>query len=139
MHRQRAEIGVLAFQHHLLDRRILGFDLHRLDRIREPLRQLRHQAGLIGVERQRQPLARRHHVANQLRLLRTDRLEPYRARVAFQHRGNVDEIDRLVVNVALAELHQPLDKAAQAEAFGVGGGHARQLPWHLLSVAGYIA
>ena len=43
-------------------------------------------------------------------------------------RGDVDEVDRLVVHLAFAELHQPFDKAAQAEPFGIGGGHRRP-PW----------
>ena len=42
-------------------------------------------------------------------------------------RADVDEIDRLVVDLAFAKLHQALDEAAEAEAFGVGGGHAVSL------------
>ena len=85
MHRQRAEIGVLALQHHLLHRRVGGRDLHRLVRIGEPLGDRRQQARLVGVERQRQPLARAHDVADQFGLLRPDRLEPGRARIAVEH------------------------------------------------------
>ena len=36
-------------------------------------------------------------------------------------RADVDQIDRLVVDVAFALLHQLLDETAQAELFGVGG------------------
>ncbi len=34
------------------------------------------------------------------------------------------EIDRLVVHLAFAELHQPLDEAAEAETLGIDGSHA---------------
>jgi hypothetical protein len=126
MHRQRAEIGLLALQHHLLHRGVRRRDLHRLVRTGETLRDRREQPCLVGVERKRKTLARSHDVADQLGLLRADRLEPGRARIAVQHGADLDQIDRLVVHLAFAELHQTLDVAAEAETFGVGS-HA--VPW----------
>ena len=64
-----------------------------------------------------------HHVADQFGVLRADVAEPDRLRIAVEHGGDVDQIDRRVVDDALALLHQPLDEAAQAEFFGVGLGH----------------
>ena len=37
-------------------------------------------------------------------------------------RGDVHEIDRLVVHLAFAELDQPLDETAQPKRFDVGRG-----------------
>ena len=84
------------------------------------------QPCLVGVERERQALARAHDVADQLGLLGPDRLEPGRARIAVEHRADVDQIDRLVVDLAFAKLHQALDVAAKTESFGVGS-HAVSL------------
>ena len=70
MHRQRAEVGRLAFQHHLLNRRILGRNLDRLVRTGEPLGDRGKKPRRICVERQREPLAGAHDIADQLGLLR---------------------------------------------------------------------
>jgi len=51
MHRQRAEIGRLAFQHNLLHRRVLGRNLHRLVRTSEPFGDGGEKPGFVGVER----------------------------------------------------------------------------------------
>jgi hypothetical protein len=45
--------------------------------------------------------------------------------IAIEHRGHVDEVDRIVVHDAFAFLHELLDEAAQTEFFGVGSGHDR--------------
>ena len=127
MHRQRTKIGLLALQHHLLHRSVLGRDFHWLVRIREPSSDRRKQPALVGVERERQSLARSHNVADQLCFFRSDRLEPGRARVAVEHLADVDQIDRLVVDLAFTELHEALDKAAETETLGIDGRHEYSL------------
>src|SRR5262245_15305648 len=89
----------------------------------QPLPQRRRKARLVGVERRGKAASRPHHVADQLGLLRTDRAEPYRIGVAIEHRGYVDEIDRLVVDRAFALLHELFDEMAQAKLLGVDVGH----------------
>ena len=42
-------------------------------------------------------------------------------------RADVDQIDRLVVDLAFAELHQALDVAAETESLGIDGSHAVSL------------
>ncbi len=125
MHRQRAEIGLLAFQDDLLHRRVARRDLDRLDRVVEPLRDDRKKSRFVGVERNCEAFAGAHDVADQLGLFRTHRLEPGGFRITVQHGGHVDQIDRLVVDLTFAKLHQPFDEAAQAKTFGVNSGHSR--------------
>src|SRR5438876_636259 len=57
---------------------------------------------------------------------RPDRAEPDRAGIAVQHRGHVDEVDRIVVDDAFALLHQLFDEMAQAKFFGIGHEDAFQ-------------
>ena len=87
----------------------------------------RQEPALVGVERERKTLSRAHDVADQFGLLWPDGLEPGRARIAVEHVADLDQIDRLVVNLAFAKLHQALDEAAETEAFGIDGGHATSL------------
>src|SRR5262245_61804110 len=89
----------------------------------QALAQRRRKARLVGVEPRGKAAPRAHHVADQLGLLRTDRAEPYRIGVAIEHRGYLDEIDRLVVDRALALLHELFDEMAQAKLLGVDVGH----------------
>ena len=89
----------------------------------ESLAQRGGKAGLVGVERGGEPAARAHHVADQLGFLGSHGPEPDRAGVAVEHRGDVDQVDRIVVHDAFALLHQLLDEMAQAELLGVGLGH----------------
>ena len=81
------------------------------------------EAGIVGVERASEPATSPHDVADQLGLLRSHRAEPDRLGVAVEHAGDVDQVDRLVVDDALPLLHQLLDEAAQTGIFGVGRGH----------------
>ena len=69
-----------------------------------------------------EPLARAHDVADQLGLFGSRRLEQHRARIAVETRGDVDEIDRLVAHLALAELDELVDEIAQPEALGIDRG-----------------
>ena len=64
-----------------------------------------------------------------------DRLEPGGARIAVEHRADVDQVDRLVVDLAFAELHQALDEAAETETLGIDGSHGCS-PWIATRVAG---
>ena len=40
-----------------------------------------------------------------------------------RRRGHVDQVDRLVVHLALAAFDELVDEIAQPEAFGIDGGH----------------
>jgi hypothetical protein len=121
MHRKRAEIGVLTPENHLLHRRFARADFYRLVRLAKPLHDLGQKACLVRVEREREALARTHNIADQLRPFRTHRFEPSRARVAVEDRRYIREIDRVVMHLALAELHQALDKASQTKTGGIDG------------------
>ena len=83
------------------------------------------QIALIGVERQCDPLARGHDVADQLGFFGPCRLEQHRLGVAFEHGAHVDQVDRLFVHLAFAALDQLFDEIAQPEAFGIDGGHLK--------------
>jgi hypothetical protein len=41
------------------------------------------------------------------------------ARIAFEHGRDIDKIDRLVAQFALAEIDESFDKIAQTEALGI--------------------
>ena len=123
VHRQRGQIGLVAGQHDLMHRRLRGRHLDRRQRMAQALAQHRGKASLVGVERGGQAATRSHDVADELRLLRPDRAEPDRIGIAVQHRGHVDQIDRIVVHDAFALLHQFFHEVAQAEFLGVGLGH----------------
>src|SRR5262245_65959351 len=97
----------------------------------QALAQRRRKARLVGVERRGKAAPRAHHVADQLGLLRTDRAEPDRIGIAIEHRGHVDEIDRLVVDRAFALLHELFDEMAQAKLLGVDVGY-----WYGLQLVG---
>jgi hypothetical protein len=94
----------------------------------QPLAQHLGKAAFVGVERCGKPTPRPHHVADELGPLRPDRAEPDRARIAVEHRADVDEIDRLLMHDAFALLHQLLDETAQAELLGVGLDHGQGCP-----------
>ena len=123
MRRQRAQVRLVALEHDLLHRRLLRRHFRRRQRLRQPLLQRAEQAALVGIERKRQPPTRTHDVADKLGLLRSGGLEQRCLWIAVEHRGHIDEIDRLVVHLAFAELHQPVDEIAQPEAFGIDGRH----------------
>lgn len=124
MHGQHGQIGVVAGEHDLVHRSPCGRHFDRSDGMRQALAQNRRKADLIGIERGGKAPSAPHHVAYELGLLRPDRAKPDRMRVTVEHRGHVDEIDRLVMDDAFALLHQPLDEIAQAKFVGVDGGHA---------------
>ena len=108
VHRQRREVGRIALVHHMLHRRVL--DPQGLVRRLQALLHRRHQLALVAVERERQAPPRAHDVADELGLLRARRREHHRAGIAVEHARHVDEVDRLVVHLALAELNQALDE-----------------------------
>ena len=110
MHRQCREVGIIAGEHDLVHRRLRGGHLDRSSRMPESLAQHGGKAGLVGFERGGKPSPRAHHVAHELGLLRSDRAEPHRAGIAIEHRGDVDEVDRIVVDDAFALLHELLDE-----------------------------
>ena len=92
-------------------------------RLSQPRLQRRQQSPLVGVERKREPPPRPHDVAGQLRLFGAGRREQDRVRIAVQHPGHVDQIDRLVVDLAFAHLDETIDEAAKPEALRVGSTH----------------
>ncbi len=86
----------------------------------QALLQCRQEPAFVGVEREREASTRSHDVAGELRSLRPDAGEMDRSRVAVEHGGDVDQIDRFVVDLALSQLNQALDEPPQPKALGVG-------------------
>ena len=128
MNRQRSEIGILAGLHDLVHGCSRRRHFDRLERLAQAFPQHGGKLLLVGVERGGKPTARTHDVGDQFGLLRADIAEPHRLRIAVDHRGDVDQVDRVIVNYAFALLHQLFDEAAQAEFFGVGLGHGHGVP-----------
>ena len=120
VHRQSTKIGILACEHDFLHRRFLGRDFHRLLQVCQAFRQRRKQPGLVGVERDREPPPRTHHIANELGALWAGRTEMGRARIAVEHGRHIHKVDRLLADLALPHLHQAFDEAAQPEFLGIG-------------------
>jgi hypothetical protein len=89
----------------------------------EPLTERGQQAALVGIERAGKPLPRGHHVADQLGLFRTRRLEQHCARITVEDAAHIDEVDGRLVHLALAEVDQFVDEIAQAKALGIDRGH----------------
>src|SRR5437016_3136527 len=86
----------------------------------------RQKAGLVGIEGGGKSAPSAHHVTDQFSPFRPDRAEPDRTGIAVQHRGHVDEVDRIVVDDAFALLHQLFNEMAQAKFFGIGHEDAFQ-------------
>lgn len=126
MHGQCGQIGIVAGEHDLVHRGLRGGHFDRGNRMPQALAQGSGKTGLIGIERGGKSAPRPHHVADKLRLFRPDCAEPDRAGIAIQHRGHVDEVDRIVVDDAFALLHQLLDEMAQAKFFSIGHEDAFQ-------------
>ena len=119
MHGQCGQIGVVAGEHDLVHRRLRGGHFDRGNRMPQAFAQGGGKAGLIGIERGSKSAPSPHHVADKLRLFWPDCAEPDRAGITIQHRGYVDEVDRIVVDDAFALLHQLLDEMAQAKFFSI--------------------
>ena len=136
VYRQAAEIRLIVAMHDPLDRRIRRRQLDRRDGIGEALLQHRQKVALFRFERQRQPAPRTHDIAGEFSLLRAGRLEPGGARVAVEHGSDVDKIDRRGMNLALAQLHQLLDKASQPKPLGIDRSHYAPFAGDALTPAG---
>ena len=123
MHWQRGEIGVLVGEHDFMDRRLCGWHFDRRNRMLKPCAQHSGKLGLFGLQCGCQPASTTHDIADQLGALRSDRTKPHRIWIAVEYRGDIDEIDRPVVDDALSPLHKFLHEMAQAEFFRVDLGH----------------
>jgi len=110
-----AEIGLVAAQDHVVHRRVGGCNPGRLEEIVQSTIERRQQLTLVGLKRERKASAAAHDVAGEFRLFRTDRLEPYGARITVEDGGDIDEVDRLFVDLALAALDHVFDEAPQPE------------------------
>jgi len=119
VHGQCGQIGVVAGEHDLVHRRLRGGHFDRGNRMLQALAQGGGKAGLIGIERGSKAAPSAHHVTDELGLFRSDRAEPDRVGIAIQHRGHVDEVDRIVMDDAFALLHKLLDEMAQTKFFSV--------------------
>jgi len=126
VHGQRGQVGIVAGEHDLLHRRLRGGHLDRGNRMLQALAQGGGKAGLIGIERGSKPAPSAHYIADELGLFRPDRAEPDRVGIAIQHRGHVDQVDRIVMDDAFALLHELLDEMAQTKFFGIGHEDAFQ-------------
>ncbi len=120
VHGQCRQIGIFAGEHDLVYRRLRGGHLDRGNRMPQALAQGGRKAGLVGIEGGGKSAPSPHHVADELGLFRSDRAEPDRTGIAIQHRGHVDQVDRIVMDDAFALLHELLDEMAQTKFFGIG-------------------
>ena len=123
MDRQHGEIGIVAGQHDLVYRRPHGRHFDRRNGMAQALAQHGGKAGLVGFQRGCEPPPRAHHVADELGPFRSDGTKPDRVGIAIERRGDIDEINRLVVHDAFTLLRQLLDEVSQAEFFAIGLDH----------------
>ena len=89
MHQQRGEVGVLAFQYHLVHRRLRGRNLERRDGSGEAPQHFLQQAALVGTEGEREAPPAAHDVADELRA--PGIAEPHRLRVALEPQSDLGE------------------------------------------------
>jgi len=126
VHGQRGQIGIVAGEHDLVHRRLRGRHFVGATGCR---RRWRSAAGKPGSSVS-SATARRRRVPITLPtssvFFRPDRAKPDRVGITIQHRGHVDEVDRIVMDDAFALLHELLDEMAQTKFFGIGHEDAFQ-------------
>ncbi len=124
MKREPAEIDVLAGDLDRVHRRVVRRHLHQRLQAAQALEIFVVEALLAGVERRRQALSAACRLGDDLEALRARLGEQQRLPGAFDDRAQPGERDRLVVNLDLAEIDQPLDEAAQPVFFQINLGRS---------------
>ena len=122
MDRQAGQIGVLASQDHRVHRGRGAVDLDQRLRDGKPVAHGPQQLTRRHAEAGGDPRAAAGHPADQLRPFRARVAEQHRLGIAVEHTGDVDQIDRPVVDLGQILFDQPVDEAAQPEGF-----HVRQV------------
>ncbi len=102
MDRQRGQVGLVAGQHDLLRGRLGARHLDDLGLVAQPALDFGDQCARLDAEGAREPGAAAGHVGDQLLPLRADGAEQHGARIAFERRRDVGEVERLVVSFKLA-------------------------------------
>ena len=137
--RQSGEVDVVARDHHLLHRRVgLRHLDHRL-RGRHAAREFLRQVALVGhAEGGGVAAAAAADRPDDLEMLGTGVLEQRRLRRCLDHRADVRQRDRAIVDVDLADRDQVFDKTSQPEFFEIDTRHGLPAWFSIAALAAAI-
>src|SRR6185437_6610967 len=127
-HGELGEIGVVAPEHHLLDRRLGVVDVHDGWWSAQSAQDLRQKLLRGDAEGPGQPLTAAVDPADELGLLRPDPAQPDRLRVVLEDVGDAGEMDGLVDNLQVIGVDQGFDKGAQPKLVNVHAPTIEDLP-----------
>ena len=120
--RQLGEIDVLAGDLHRVDRSVAGRDFHHGLRVGQPLEILVVDFFFGGFERGDQAFAAGCGLGDDLGPFRARALEQDRLLGALDDRAEAGQRHRLVVDLDLAHVDEPVDESTQPVLFQVDAG-----------------